>query len=58
MGSQNKLAPPGQMVDMGGFRLHALVRGQDTPTVLLEPGLGGFALQFSRFSRWWLLLRR
>ena len=52
MGSQNKLklAPPGQMVDVGGFRLHALVRGQGTPTVLLEPGLGGFALQYAHIQ--------
>ncbi len=50
MGSQNKLAPPGQMVDIGGFRLHALVRGQGTPTVLLEPALGGFALQYAHIQ--------
>jgi len=52
MGSQNKhkLAPPGQMVDIGGFRLHALVRGQGTPTVLLEPALGGFALQYAQIQ--------
>ena len=49
MGSQNKyeLAPPGQMVDVGEFRLHSLVRGQGTPTVILEPALGGFALQYT-----------
>jgi pimeloyl-ACP methyl ester carboxylesterase len=49
MGSQNqlKLTPPGQMVEVEGFRLHALVRGQGTPTVLLEPALGGFALQYA-----------
>jgi len=52
MGSQNKdpLAPPGQMVDVGGFRLHALVRGQGTPVVLLEPALGGFALQYTHIQ--------
>jgi len=41
-------APPGQMVDIGGFNLHAVVRGEGTPTVLFEPGLGGFSLQYSR----------
>jgi hypothetical protein len=25
------------MVDIGGFRLHALVCGQGTPAVILEP---------------------
>lgn len=40
------LTPPGQMVDVGGFRLHAIVRGQGSPTVVLESGLGGCALQF------------
>lgn len=52
MGSQNeqKLEPPGQLVDVGGFRLHALVCGQGTPAVLLEPGLGGFALQYTHIQ--------
>lgn len=52
MGSQSKdtLAPPGQMVDVGGFRLHALVCGQGTPAVLLEPALGGFALQYTHIQ--------
>ena len=47
MGSQNKVSPPGEMVDIGGFRLHALVCGQGTPAVILEPALGGFALQYA-----------
>jgi len=38
------------MVDVGGFRLHTLVRGQGTPTVLLEPALGGFALQYAQIQ--------
>jgi pimeloyl-ACP methyl ester carboxylesterase len=52
MGSQNQqqLAPPGQMVDVGGLRLHALVRGQGTPAVILEPALGGFALQYAHIQ--------
>jgi len=43
---QNTRMPPGQMVDLGGFRLHAMVGGQGAPTVVLEPGLGGFAQQY------------
>jgi pimeloyl-ACP methyl ester carboxylesterase len=38
------------MVEFGGFRLHALIRGQGTPTVLLEPALGGFALQYAHIQ--------
>lgn len=44
------LAPPGQMVDVGGFRLHAIVKGEGTPVVLLEPALGGFALQYAHIQ--------
>lgn len=52
MSSQNKrmLSPPGQLVDIGGIRLHALMLGQGTPAVLLEPGLGGFALQYAHIQ--------
>jgi pimeloyl-ACP methyl ester carboxylesterase len=46
MDSMTKLVPPGEMVDLGGFRLHAVVRGQGIPTVVFESGLGGCALQF------------
>lgn len=48
MGSQNnhQPEPPGSMVDVGGFRMHALLCGQGMPVVLLEPALGGFALQY------------
>ncbi len=44
--NMNRIVPPGQMVDVGGFRLHAIVRGQGTPSVVFESGLGGCALQF------------
>lgn len=50
MGTQNKVSPPGEMVDIGGFRLHALVRGQGSPAVVLEPALGGFALQYAQIQ--------
>jgi pimeloyl-ACP methyl ester carboxylesterase len=38
------------MVDAGGFRLHALVCGQGSPTVILEPALGGFSLQYAHIQ--------
>ncbi len=52
MGSQSmpKLVPPGQMVDVGEFRLHAYVCGQGAPTVIFEPALGGFALQYAQIQ--------
>ncbi len=48
--NQLKLTPPGQMVDIGGFRLHALQCGQGIPAVILEPALGGFALQYAQIQ--------
>jgi pimeloyl-ACP methyl ester carboxylesterase len=50
MASHQKLSPPGQMLDVGGVRLHAILRGQGAPVVLLEPALGGFALQYSHIQ--------
>jgi pimeloyl-ACP methyl ester carboxylesterase len=40
--------PPGQMIDIGGRRIHMLVNGQDTgqPTVILEAGIGGFSSNY------------
>lgn len=47
---QQRPTPLGQLVDVGGFRLHAIVRGEGTPTVILESGLGGCALQFTQIQ--------
>ena len=33
--------PPGQLVDVGGHRLHLHCTGSGSPTVVLEPGQGG-----------------
>jgi pimeloyl-ACP methyl ester carboxylesterase len=33
--------PPGQLVDVGGYRLHLHCTGSGSPTVVLEPGQGG-----------------
>jgi pimeloyl-ACP methyl ester carboxylesterase len=37
---------PGQMVDLGGYRLHLYCTGIGSPTVVLESGLGGPALEW------------
>lgn len=47
---QPKLVPPGRLVAIGEVRLHALLRGQGSPVVVLEPALGGFALQYKHIQ--------
>jgi hypothetical protein len=37
---------PGQLVDVGGHRLHLHCTGTGSPTVVLEPGLGGASSDF------------
>jgi pimeloyl-ACP methyl ester carboxylesterase len=39
-----RYSPPGRKIDVGGYRLHVLVRGEehDGPTVVLEAGMGSF----------------
>lgn len=35
-----KYPPPGQMVDVGGYRLHLACQGTGSPTVVMDSGLG------------------
>jgi pimeloyl-ACP methyl ester carboxylesterase len=37
---ERRYPPPGQMVSVGGHRLHLYCQGTGTPTVVVEPGLG------------------
>jgi pimeloyl-ACP methyl ester carboxylesterase len=39
--------PPGQLVDVGGHRLHLSCSGSGSPTVVLEPGQGGVSSDFA-----------
>jgi pimeloyl-ACP methyl ester carboxylesterase len=39
--------PPGELVDVGGYRLHLQSAGSGNPTVVLEAGLGGCGLAWS-----------
>jgi pimeloyl-ACP methyl ester carboxylesterase len=39
--------PPGQMVDVGGYRLHIQRQGQGGPTVIIDAGQGDFSLTWS-----------
>jgi pimeloyl-ACP methyl ester carboxylesterase len=39
--------PPGQLVDLGGHRLHVLCTGAGAPTVVVENGLGDFSFDWA-----------
>ena len=43
----NQYPPPGQLIDIGGYRLHLYCTGHGDPTVILESGLAGPALQWA-----------
>ncbi len=42
-----KYPPLGQMVDVGGYRLHIACQGTGSPTVIMEAGLGGSSLTWA-----------
>ena len=44
---QKQYPPPGQMIDMDGYQLHLYCTGQGSPTVVLESGLAGPALEWA-----------
>ena len=46
-GDARHYPPPGQLVDVGGFRLHIDCVGTGSPTVVLDAGLGGSSLDWS-----------
>ncbi len=39
---------PGQLVDVGGYRMHIYCQGEGSPTVIVDSGLGDFSLSWSR----------
>lgn len=39
--------PPGELVDVGGHRLHLIRKGTGSPAVVLDAGLAGFSLDWS-----------
>jgi len=45
-GDTRRYPPPGQLVDVGGHRLHLNCVGQGSPTVVLDAGLGSFSLDW------------
>ncbi|MEO1431574.1 MAG: alpha/beta hydrolase [Cyanobacteria bacterium J06633_8] len=38
---EDKQSPPGQLIDIGGYKLHLYTIGDSTPTVILDHSLGG-----------------
>src|SRR4051812_37119691 len=46
-GDAHRYPPPGQLVDVGGYRLHIQCVGAGSPTVVLDAGLGGSSLDWS-----------
>nr|WP_228061147.1 MULTISPECIES: alpha/beta hydrolase [unclassified Coleofasciculus] len=38
---ENRKPPPGQLFDVGGYRLHFYVAGEARPTIILDHSLGG-----------------
>ena len=38
---EDRQEPPGQLIDVGGYRLHLCVAGEATPTIVLDHSLGG-----------------
>src|SRR5205823_2164360 len=39
--------PPGQLVDVGGYRLHINCTGTGSPTVVIDAGLGDWSTSWS-----------
>jgi pimeloyl-ACP methyl ester carboxylesterase len=46
--ARRRYPPPGRIIDMGGHRLHANCHGAGTPLVLLESGIAGSSLSWTR----------
>ncbi|HEX6304284.1 MAG TPA: alpha/beta hydrolase [Anaerolineales bacterium] len=39
-------SPPGQMIDVGGYRLHIDCQGKDGPSVVMDAGVGEYGLSW------------
>jgi pimeloyl-ACP methyl ester carboxylesterase len=47
---QRGSAMPGQLYDVGGYRLHLACTGSGSPTVVLQSGLGGTSASWARIA--------
>lgn len=43
--------PPGELIDVGGYRLHARVMGHGSPAVVLESGVGASCINWTRVQQ-------
>lgn len=43
--------PPGQLFDIGGYKLHMYCLGEGSPTVIFDSGIGGFSLEWIHVER-------
>jgi len=41
---RSQYPPPGELVDVGGYKMHLYCQGSGSPTVILDSGLGDFSL--------------
>src|SRR5688572_12596787 len=44
---RRRYTPPGQLIDVGGHRLHVICRGSGSPVVLLESGIAASSLSWA-----------
>lgn len=44
---QSTYLPAGRLIDVGGYRMHLDCRGEGSPTVVMDAGLGGSSLDWS-----------
>lgn len=44
-------SPPGQLVDVGGYRLHINCTGEGSPTVVIDAGWGAWSLEWTGIQR-------
>jgi pimeloyl-ACP methyl ester carboxylesterase len=46
------ITPPGQLIDLGGYKLHIFCEGKGSgPAVILDSGIGGFSLEWIPVQR-------
>lgn len=48
---RRRFPPPGQLLDIGGRRMHILAEGTGSPAVVIVPALGSNVLEWVRVQR-------
>ena len=47
---RHRFPPPGELIDVGGYRMHLHVLGEGSPTVVLDSALAGSSLSWSEIQ--------